>query len=103
MATATRPVERRTQGKIKARRLTGIGTGALGEQELDPGPAFRNFTCRNDGANALYLRFNDDVAPQHWTLLAGASLPVSVEISPTTVIKVRAASGTSDLECLLWG
>ncbi len=103
MTTASRVTEQRTGGNVNARRLTDIGVGEGGQVDLNPNANMRNFWCQNVGANKLLIRFDGQAAPQHVTLEAGKALPITIQISPSTVINFRSDSGTTDVECILWG
>ena len=87
---------------IRARREV-IAEGPTGTT-IDPGNNIKFFICKNVGTNPIRLNFNGQANANYWNLEPGDTLPVTINISPDTVILARATGGaTSILESILWG
>jgi hypothetical protein len=85
-------------GQLSARKITATTT----KQSITIPTKFSTFILKNAGANVIRINFNADTNAQYFTLAAGATLP-PITVNDKVTINFITATGTSELEAILWG
>lgn len=85
-------------GQVAARKITATTT----KQTITVPAKFSTFILKNAGANVIRINFNSDTNAQYFTMAAGSVLP-PITTNDKVTINFITASGTSELEAILWG
>ena len=102
MSTASKAVAEQSAGIIKAKDKDII-QGWDVSNEISLAPKIRKVLMRNNGANAIKVHFNDDLASNFWTIMPGEQLPCPIDVVAGTVIKCAGQGGDSVLQYIIWG